>query len=169
MARSVALKGNSISLEGPEIKVGDKAPSVSLKKTLAESIELSETTGKVRILSVVPSLDTPVCAIQTKRFNEEAAKLSGVEIYTISTDLPVAMSRFCGAEGIDTEKMHMLSDHMNCDFGKAFGTLIPNLRIECRALFVLDKDDTVKHVEYVPEVSNEPDYDAALSAVQSLL
>ena len=169
MARSVTMKGNPIALEGPEIKVGDKAPAASLKKSLAESIDLADTTGKVRILSVVPSLDTPVCAIQTKRFNEEAAGLPGVDIYTISTDLPVAMSRFCGAESIDTEKMHMLSDHMDGAFGKAFGTLIPNLRIECRALFVLDKDDTVKHVEYVSEVVNEPDYAAALSAAKSLL
>jgi len=169
MARSVTMKGNPISLEGPEIKVGDKAPSVQLKKTLVESFNLTATTGKVRILSVVPSLDTPVCAIQTKRFNEAAAALSGVEIYTISTDLPVAMSRFCGAEGIDKEKMIMLSDHMDCAFGKAFGTLIPNLRIECRALFVLDKDDTVKHVEYVSEVANEPNYDAAMSVAKSLV
>jgi thiol peroxidase len=169
MARSVTLKGNPVALDGPEIKVGDKAPSATLKKSLAEAIDLADTTGKVRILSVVPSLDTPVCAIQTKRFNEEAAGLDGVDIYTISTDLPVAMSRFCGAESIDTQRMHMLSDHMDGAFGKAYGTLIPNIRIECRALFVLDKDDTVKHVEYVSEVANEPNYDAAISVVKSLL
>lgn len=168
MSRTCTLKGNSLSLEGPEIKVGDKAPNAGLKKNLVESINLSDTTGSVRILSVVPSLDTPVCALQTKRFHEEAASLNNVGFYTISCDLPVAMARFCGAENIDMEKMHVLSDHKDTSFGKAFGTLIPDLRVECRAVFVLDKDDTVKHAEYVGEVADHPNYDAALACAKGL-
>ncbi len=169
MSRSCTLKGNALSLEGPELKVGDKAPEASLKKNLVESMNLSETSGKVRIISVVPSLDTPVCALQTKRFNEEAAAIDNVSFMTVSCDLPVAMSRFCGAENIDMEKMHVLSDHKDTSFGKSFGTLIPDLRVECRAVFVLDKDDTIKHAEYVGEVADHPDYDAALNCAKGLV
>ena len=120
------------------------------------------------MISVVPSLDTPVCALQTKRFNQEAAGFPEVRFYTVSVDLPPAQARFCGAEGINTERVMVLSDHFDCAFGKAWGTLIPKLRIECRALFVLDKDDTVRHAEYVREVSEHPNYDAALGVLRSL-
>jgi len=120
----------------------------------------------VRIFSVIPSLDTPVCDAQTKRFNEEAAKLDGIEIYTISMDLPFAQKRWCGAFGID--KIKMLSDHRTGSFGENYGTLIKDLRIESRAIFVLDKDGTIKHVEYVKEVADHPNYEAALAAAKSL-
>ena len=113
----------------------------------------------------MPSLDTPVCDAQTKRFNEEAAKLPGVEIFTISMDLPFAQKRWCGAFGID--KIKMLSDHKSGSFGEHYGTLIKELRIESRAIFVLDKDNTIKHVEYVKEVADHPNYDAALNAARS--
>ncbi len=169
MARTVTLKGKPLNLEGPQIAVGQKAPNATLKKSLVEDFKLADTTGKVRILSVVPSLDTPVCAMQTRRFNQEATKLTNVDIYTISVDLPPAQARFCGAEGIDVNRLKVFSDHKDLAFGKAFGTLIPDLRIECRAIFVLDKDDTVRHVEYVSEVANEPNYDAALNCVKSLV
>ncbi len=169
MARSVTLKGNPVDLEGPELKVGDPAPDATLKKDLATSISLSETNGKVRILSVVPSLDTPVCAVQTKRFNEEATSLSDAAIYTISVDLPPAQARFCGVEGINPERVQVLSDHQDTAFGKAFGTLIPALRINARALFVLDEEGTIKHVEYVNEVADHPDYEAALAAARKLV
>ncbi len=168
MARTCTLKGNPLELEGPELKVGDTAPNVTLKKTLVDSVALADTTGSVRILSVVPSLDTPVCAEQTHRFFKAAADLPDVRFMTISTDLPVAMARFCGAENIDMERMAVLSDHMDTSFGKAFGTLIPSLRVESRAVFVLDRDDVIKHVEYVAEVSEHPNYDAVLAAVKSL-
>ncbi|MFQ5492240.1 MAG: thiol peroxidase, partial [Phycisphaerae bacterium] len=124
MARSVTLKGNTLNLVGPELKVGDKAPNATLRKDLVTDTSIGDTTGKHRIFSVVPSLDTPVCAEQTKRFNTEAANLSNVDFYTISCDLPVAMARFCGAEGIDTEKVRIWSDHKDTEFGKAYGTLI---------------------------------------------
>jgi thiol peroxidase len=168
MARTVTLKGDPIELEGPELKVGDKAPDVSLKKDLGTSIKLSETNGRPRILSVVPSLDTPVCAEQTKRFNTEAAGLAGVDIFTISVDLPPAQARFCGAEGIDPERVRVLSDHVDTQFCKAFGTLIPALRISARALFVLDAGGTIQHVEYVGEVADHPNYDAALACAKKL-
>ena len=168
MARQVTLKGNPLNLDGPELKAGDKAPDVRLKKSLLDFFKISEGQGKVRLISVVPSLDTPVCALQTKRFNEEAAKLPGVQFCTVSTDLPTAQGRFCGAEGIDKERMMTLSDHMDGAFGKAYGTFIPSIGIECRALFVVDKDGTLRYVEYVKEVAEHPNYDAALQALRGL-
>lgn len=168
MARTCTLKGKPFSLSGPSLKPGDMAPDATLKKGLLESIKISDTRGKPRIFSVVPSLDTPVCAIQTKRFNEEAVKLSGVSLYTVSCDLPTAQARFCGAEGIDKERMQTLSDHADTSFGKAWGTLVPDLRIECRAVFVVDKDDVIRYAEYVPEIADQPNYDAVLEAAKKL-
>lgn len=168
MGRTVNFKGTPLRLEGPEIKVGDKAPGAVLRKDLVTDFDLSEAAGRARVYSVVPSLDTPVCALQTKRFNAEAPKLSGVDLYTISCDLPVAMARFCGAEGIDPERHHALSDHKDVAFGKAYGTLLPDLRIQCRAVFVIDSKDIVRHVEYVSEITEEPDYGAVLACVKNL-
>jgi len=163
VARTCTLKGNPLQLEGKELKVGDKAPDAALKKSLAEKVQLSQLPKKVRIFSVVPSLDTPVCALQTKRFNEEAAKLDRVDFVTVSCDLPTAQARFCGAEGIKTDRMHVLSDHADLSFGKAFGTLIPDLRVLCRAAFVVDAAGVLRYVEYVPEITNHPNYDAILA------
>lgn len=168
MARTVTLKGNPLTLAGTQIKVGDKAPDATLRKDLVTDLKLSATSGKSRIISVVPSLDTPVCALQTKRFNEEAAKLTNVEFYTISADLPTAQKRFCGAEGINPERLHTLSDHKDTSFGLAWGTLIPDLRIECRAVFVVDKGDVVRYSEYVPEIADHPNYDAVLACAKAL-
>ncbi len=168
MARTCTLKGNSLTLTGPELKVGDKAPDATLRKSLVESMKISETNGKTRILSVVPSLDTPVCALQTKRFNEEAAKLENVDFYTISCDLPTAQARFCGAEGINKERMHTLSDHLEASFGRAYGTLVSDLRIECRAAFVIDQTGVIRYAEYVPEIANQPNYDAILECARKL-
>jgi thioredoxin-dependent peroxiredoxin len=168
MARQTTLKGNPLELEGPELKKGDKAPDASLKKSLVDDYRISEGNGKLRLVSVVPSLDTPVCADQTRRFNQEAASLPNVQFLTVSMDLPTAQGRFCTAEGIDTSRLQTLSDHMDGAFGQAWGTLIPKLRVECRALFVLDKDGTIQYAEYVPEVASHPNYDAALAALRSL-
>ena len=155
-----------MTLMGPEIKAGQKAPEFDVVSDTLQPVTLEKTGQTVRIFSVVPSLDTPVCDAQTRRFNEEAAKLPGVDIYTISMDLPFAQKRWCGAYGID--KVKMLSDHRSGSFGEHYGTLIKELRIESRAIFVLDKDNTVKHVEYVKEVGDHPNYDAALSTARSL-
>ena len=168
MARTCTLKGKPLNLDGPELKVGDKAPDATLKKSLVDNIKLSETQGKTRIFSVVPSLDTPVCAQQTKRFNEEATKLPNVAFYTISCDLPTAQARFCGAEGIDRERIVVLSDHFDGSFGKAYGTMIRDLRVECRAAFVVDKTGTIRYAEYVPEVADHPNYDAILACARQL-
>jgi thioredoxin-dependent peroxiredoxin len=168
MARTTTLKGNPFNLEGPELKIGDKAPDATLKKDLVTDTKISDTRGKNRIFSVVPSLDTPVCAQQTKRFNEEASKLPDVTFYTVSVDLPPAQNRFCAAEGIDREKLIVLSDHKDAAFGKAFGTLVPALRINSRAVFVVDKNDIIRHVEYVPEIASHPNYDAAIAAAKTL-
>ncbi|RIK66243.1 MAG: thiol peroxidase [Planctomycetota bacterium] len=168
MARTCTLKGNPLDLEGPELKVGDKAPLATLKKSLVDDFNLAEVAGKPRVYSVVPSLDTPVCAEQTKRFNKEMAALPNVAFFTISCDLPVAMNRFCGAEGINTERMKTLSDHKDTAFGKAYGVLIPKLRVLSRAVFVVGTDDKLRYVEYVPEVASHPNYDAVLAAAKSL-
>jgi thiol peroxidase len=160
------MRGKPLTVVGPELKAGDKAPEFEVVSDSLQPVTLGSTGQAVRIFSVVPSLDTPVCDAQTKRFNEEAAKLPGVEIYTISMDLPFAQKRWCGAYGVD--KVKMLSDHRSGSFGEHYGTLIKDLRIESRAIFVLDKDNTVKHVEYVKEVAEHPNYEAALSVVRSL-
>ncbi|MEK6644579.1 MAG: thiol peroxidase [Planctomycetota bacterium] len=168
MSRSCTLKGNPQVLEGPALTVGQKAPDATLKKNLVEEFKISQTAGRPRVFSVVPSLDTPVCAEQTRRFNKEMANLANVDFYTISCDLPVAMTRFCGAEGINTEKFKVLSDHKDTSFGKNYGTLIPGLRILSRAVFVVDRNDVLQYVEYVPEVANHPNYDAVIAAAQKV-
>jgi len=163
---ATTLRGNPMTLLGPELKAGEKAPDFQVVNDSMQPISLEKTGQSVRIFSVIPSLDTPVCDAQTRRFNEEAAKLPGVDIYTVSMDLPFAQKRWCGAYGVD--KVKMLSDHRSGSFGEHYGTLIKELRIESRAIFVLDKDNTVKHVEYVKEVGEHPNYDAALSAARTL-
>ena len=150
---------------GPELKAGDAAPDFAAVDTGLKPVDLAKTGTGVRIFSVVPSLDTPVCDMQTRRFNEEAAKLPNVKIYTISMDLPFAMKRWCGAMGVD--KVEMLSDHRTGSFGENYGTMIKDLRIESRAIFVVDKDNVVRHAEYVSEVADHPNYDAALAAAKS--
>ncbi|MCL6507375.1 MAG: thiol peroxidase [Bryobacteraceae bacterium] len=164
---ATTLKGNPLTLVGPELKPGDKAPDFEVVDLTLSPVNLAATGNSVRIFSVVPSLDTPVCDAQTKRFNEEAAKLPGVDIYTISMDLPFAQKRWCGAFGVDRVKM--LSDHRSASFGTNYGTLIKELRIECRAIFVVDKDNVIRHVEYVKEVGDHPNYEAALAAARALV
>jgi len=159
------MRGNPLTLIGPELKVGEKAPDFKLVDNNLKNVTLADTGRNVRIISVVPSLDTPVCDAQTKRFNEEAAKLPAVDILTVSMDLPFAQKRWCGAFGVDQVKM--LSDHRDGSFGSNYGTLIKDLRIESRAIFVLDTNNTIRHVEYVKEVAEHPNYDTALSAARS--
>jgi thiol peroxidase len=163
---AVTLRGNAMTLLGPEIKVGDKAPNFTLTGNDMKPVTLADTTGKVRIIASVPSLDTPVCDAETRRFNEEAAKLSGVEILTVSVDLPMAQKRWCGAAGVD--QVRTLSDYRDRNFGTSYGVLIQEILLEARAIFVLDKSDTVKYVEYVKEVAEQPNFDAALAAARGL-
>ena len=150
---------------GPELKVGDKAPDFEAVDNGLKAVTLATTGDGVRIFSVIPSLDTPVCDAQTKRFEEETGKLPNVSIYTFSMDLPFAQKRWCGAFGVD--KVKMLSDHKDASFGSNYGTLIKELRIESRAIFVVDANDRIRHAEYVKEVADHPNYEAALSAARS--
>jgi thioredoxin-dependent peroxiredoxin len=164
-AGATTMRGNPLTLVGPELKPGDKAPDFSTVDSGMKPVSLGDTGHKTRIFSVVPSLDTPVCDAQTKRFNEEAAKLGDVDIYTVSMDLPFAQKRFCNSFALDRVKM--LSDHRDASFGTAYGTLIKELRILSRAIFVVGPDDKLRYVEYVPEVASHPDYEAALAAARS--
>jgi thiol peroxidase len=160
---ATTLKGNPMTLIGPELKAGDTAPDFSMVDGSLKEVTLAGTGAHTRIFSVVPSLDTPVCDAQTKRFNEESVKLPGVEIYTVSMDLPFAQKRFCNSFAVDHIKM--LSDHKDGSFGQAYGTLIKELRIHSRAIFVVGPDNKIKYVEYVPEVGSHPNYEAVLAAV----
>ncbi|MDQ2844162.1 MAG: thiol peroxidase [Acidobacteriota bacterium] len=164
-ARTTILQGNDFKLKGPELKTGDKAPDFDVVNDSLQRVNLAKTGSGVRIFSVVPSLDTPVCDAQTKRFEEATAQLPDVSIYTISMDLPFAQKRWCGSFGV--KNVAMLSDHKTGSFGENYGTLIPDLRIESRAIFVLDPENTIRHVEYVKAVGDHPDYEAALSAAKA--
>jgi thiol peroxidase len=164
---ATTLKGNPLTLIGPELKAGDQAPDFEAVDNKLQPVSLASTGGSVRIFSVVPSLDTPVCDMQTKRFNDEAAKLSGVDVYTVSMDLPFAQSRWCSAFGVD--RIQMISDHRNGSFGEHYGTLIKELRIESRAIFVVDPSNKLVHVEYVKEVGDHPNYEAALAAARGAI
>ena len=155
-----------MTVVGPELKNGDQAPDFHAVDDSLKAVDLAATGQGVRIFSVVPSLDTPVCDAQTKRFNEEAGKLPNVKIYTFSMDLPFAQKRWCGAFGVDHVKM--VSDHRDASFGQAYGTLIKDLRILSRAIFVVDPQNKIRYVEYVKEVGSHPNYDSALSAAKSL-
>ena len=162
------LKGNPITLIGPEVKVGDKAPDFKVNKDLLTEVSLADFAGKVKLISVVPSLDTGVCDAQTRRFNEEAAKLGDkVVVLTISVDLPFAQSRWCGAAGVD--KVVTLSDYKNRSFGQAYGVYIKELGLLMRSIFVVDANDTVQYVEYVKEMTEHPNYEAAVEAVKKLV
>jgi thiol peroxidase len=159
------MKGAPLTLVGPELKVGDAAPDFSLMDRGLKAVTLKDTGNRVRIISVIPSLDTPVCDAQTKRFNEAAANLPGVDIISVSMDLPFAQKRWCTAFAVDNLKM--LSDHKDASFGTNYGTLIKELRIESRAIFVLDGDNKIRHAEYVKEVADFPNYETALAAAKS--
>lgn len=164
----VTFKGGPLTLLGDEVKVGQKAGNFkTLDLNLAEK-SLADFKGKVKLIASVPSLDTPVCDMEIKRFNDEASKLSkDLVIIFISMDLPFAQKRFC--QEFDINKVKTLSDHRDADFGSKFGVLIKELRLLARAIFILDRDDNVKYVEYVKELGNPPDYNAALKALMEVI
>ena len=167
-AEAVTFKGAPLTLVGEAVSVGQAAPDFTLHyfEDGMQPITLADVKGKPTLLSVVPSLDTGVCQIQTKKFNEELGSLGdSINAITVSLDLPFAMNRFCGAENITNIRSG--SDYQNRNFGKNWGTLIQELLILCRAIFVLDADGKVTHVEYVSEVTDEPNYDAALAALKA--
>jgi thiol peroxidase len=164
----VSMMGRPVTLVGDEVGVGDKAPDFTAVDNDMGTFRLSSLSGKIVVVSAVPSLDTPVCDMETRRFNEEAAKLSGdVEIITISMDLPFAQRRWCAAAGVDRVKTY--SDHRDADFGTKYGVLIKEARLLARAVFVIDRAGIVRHVEVLSDVAKEPHYDEVLSAVGKLL
>ena len=164
----ITFKGNPLTLVGTEIKVGDKIPDVAVLGNDLNSVQLSSYKGKVCVVSVVPSLDTPVCDMQTRKFNEAAGSLGdNVAILTLSMDLPFAQSRWCGAAGVD--KVVTLSDHRKAAFGEATGLLIKELRLLARAVFVVDQNGVIQYSQLVKEVTEEPDYKAALEAVKKMV
>lgn len=164
---AITLHGNPLTLMGNEIRMGEVAPDTELLDNDLKAVKLSDYHGKIVILSVVPSLDTPTCDMQTRRFNSEAAKLSDdVAILTVSMDLPFAQKRWCGAAGVD--QVTTLSDHRTAVFGQAFGLLIKELRLLARAVLVLDREGVIRYFQLVKEVGDEPDYAAALDAVKAL-
>lgn len=164
---AITFKGNPVNLKGRALVVGDAAPDFSLQDNGLAEVNLASSAGKTRIIATVPSLDTSVCALETKRFNDEAAKLTGVEVLVVSMDLPFANKRWCGSEGVASVKT--LSCHRCNEFGYDYGVLISGGaldRILCRAVFVIGPDDKIRHVEYVREIAEHPNYDAALSAAR---
>ncbi len=167
-AEAVLFKGTPATLLGPEIKAGDKAPDFRVVDNGLQPVTLATDAGKIRLIAVVPSLDTPVCDAMTRKFNQDAAALpDSVVVYTISVDLPFAQKRWCGNAGIDRVKT--LSDYQDRSFGLNYGVLLKDLKLHARAVFIIDANDQVAYVELVPEVTDEPDYDAALNAIKALL
>ena len=166
--RTVKFKGNPITLVGPELAPGQPAPEFTLSKNLLETASLKDFAGKVKLISVVPSIDTGVCDAQTRRFNEEASKLGdNVAVLTVSADLPFAQARWCGAAGID--RVVLLSDYKDNSFGKAYGVFIKEFHLDMRAIFVLNANDKISYVEVLGEMTEHPNYDAAVAAVKALI
>ncbi len=165
--RMVTMKGTNLTLTGNPVGVGDKAPDFQAFDNDLNPVAFSSFFGKVCVLASVPSLDTPVCDMETRRFNEEAGTMAGdVSIITISMDLPFAQKRWCGAAGVD--RVTTLSDHRDASFGNAYGVLIDEIRLLARAVFVVDREGVIKYVQIVPELTEEPDYDSVLEAVRSV-
>ena len=164
----ITRRGNPLTLMGDELRVGDAAPEFIVLDNDLSPVTLSSFRGKVCIISSVPSLDTPVCDMETRRFNEEAGKLGDeVVILTVSMDLPFAQKRWCGLAGVD--KVTTLSDHREATFGKAYGVLIKELRLLARAVFVVDREGRIQYIQLVKELTEEPNYQAVLDAVKKLV
>jgi thiol peroxidase len=163
----ITFAGNPLTLLGKEIKIGEKAPDFTAVGPGLSPVKLSDFTGKVIVIAVYPSIDTSVCASQNRRFNAEANNLKDVVVLSVSCDLPFAQSRFCAAEGL--ENIKTLSDHKDLEFGEKYGFWIKELRLLARGTVVIDQTGIVRFVEYVSEVTHEPDYEAALKVVKALL
>lgn len=163
----ITFQGSPLTLIGPALRAGDKAPGFTVLDGELKPLSLKDFAGKTKIISVTPSLDTPVCDLQLRRFNAEAAKMEGDRaVLNISMDLPFAITRFCTSAGID--KVKVLSDHRDASFGAAYGVLIKELRLLARAIFIIDKSDVIQYTEIVPDITNHPDYDKALSSAAKL-
>lgn len=166
--RTVLFRETPMNVLGTPVVVGAKAPEATLATSFVDSFNLlGDTVGKVRLISVIPSIDTGVCDLQTRRMNEEAGKLGdNVVVLTVSVDLPMAQKRWCGAAGVDHVKM--LSDYKEMAFGQAYGTWVKEIRAEQRSMFVIDSQDVVRYAEYIPSIGQHPNYDAALAALKEV-
>jgi thiol peroxidase len=163
-----SFQGNPVTLLGPGLQPGDKAPDFHVVDNQLAEVSLGEFRGKIKVICTVPSLDTPVCAAEARRFNREAAQLdSDIVVLIVSVDLPFAQSRWCDAKVI--EQVRVLSDYQERSLGLAYGVLVKELQLLARSVFVVDQDDTVRYVQHVAEISEEPDYAAALEAAKGLL
>jgi len=162
---AATMRGNPLTLVGPELQPGDAAPQATVVGQDLSAVPVGGSAGQAQVLLSVPSVDTPVCSLETRRFNQEAEQLPGIAVRVISVDLPFAQKRWCGAE--DVTKVQVLSDHRETEFGEKYGTLIKGLRLLSRAAFVVDKNGKVTYAEYVPEVAQEPNYDAILAAARA--
>jgi thiol peroxidase len=162
---TVTFKGNPVTLIGNEVKVGDKAPEFTVLANDLSPVTLDTYKGAVKLISVVPSIDTGVCDTQTRRFNEEASKIDNVKVLTVSVDLPFAQKRWCASNGL--ENVVTLSDHRDLSFGEAYGVVMKELRLLARAVFVVDSEDKVTYVEYVSEGTSHPNYEAAIEAAKA--
>ena len=164
----VTFKGNPLTLLGQEVKVGDRAPNFQVVDKAMQRATLESFKGRVKIITAVPSLDTPVCDTETHRFNEEAGKLpEKAVILTVSMDLPFAQARWCAAAGV--EKVQTFSDYRDRSFGLAYGVLVKELKLLARSVFIVDEQDVIRYVELVPEITQQPDYDRVINAVRALL
>ncbi|MCT4536252.1 thiol peroxidase [Halodesulfovibrio sp.] len=164
----VTFHGNGLTLEGTSVEPGDAAPDFSVLTNDLQTKTLADYKGKVVLLVTVPSIDTPVCDVEARRFNQEAADLhEDIEVLTVSTDLPFAQARWCGAAGINS--VEVLSDHKDLSLGHAYGVAIKELRLLARAVFVIDRNHKVTYTEIVPEVTNEPNYEAVIKAAEAAL
>ena len=163
----VTIHGNPLTLIGPDLRAGDKAPDFTVLDSDLKEVRLKDFEGKIKVISVTPSLDTPVCDIQARRFNQEAANFSDdVVVLNISMDLPFAIARFCSAAGIDRVKT--LSDHRDASFGSAYGILIKELRLLARSIFIIDRDNFIMLKEIVSEVTNHPDYEGVVNLIKKM-
>ncbi|NLA73983.1 MAG: thiol peroxidase [Deltaproteobacteria bacterium] len=163
----ITMHGNPLTLLGSEVKAGERAPEATLLDNNLTPVKISSFRGKVVVISSVPSIDTPVCDIETRRFNKEAEGLAkDVTILTVSMDLPFAQKRWCGAAGI--ERVTTLSDHLDASFGTSYGMLIKELRLLARAVFIVDRDGIVRYIQQVRELTEEPDYDEIIKEIKKL-
>lgn len=160
----VTFNQDPVTLSGTEVKAGDSAPDFTVLSNDLKEVSLGDYDGKVKLIATVPSIDTGVCSEETKRFNEEADKIDNVQVLTVSMDLPFAQTRWCAANNV--KNLDTLSDHRDADLGNKYGVLIKELRLLARAVFVVDSNNKVTYVEYVDEVTNYPDFDAAISAAK---
>lgn len=163
---AVKIQGNPLTLVGPQLAAGDKLPDFSVINVALKPVALKDVKGRIKIFSVVPSLDTPICSTQAKRFSEETAEIEGVRCYTVSMDLPFAQDRWCTLSKVDS--FYMFSDHREASFGIAYGVLIKELRLLTRAVFIADENNILRHVEYCDDIYSHVDYAASLDATLRL-